>query len=263
MRDYRSLIYQWIKPLRKVKEFQEIAKVEDIEFLRLYGLSDRTLGNMFIEYADEDGISRLEKITGIYPDSGDTLDARRARLYLYWSEKEPYTESELRNRLITVCGDLSGFDIITDYPNYAIEIITRVGGYGVFDEIANMLDYFLPANLELNLHNELTEESSSGLFCGNPVATALVYTITNDLDAEYPLSEGVYLGNPVAHAMGVTNTNDIDVSYPVSSGIYTGSPVATAMLDTVTNDLDEDLVNTSSHYLGHIPNTATIVTTIS
>ena len=117
-----------------------------------------------------------------------------------------------------------------NYSNYAIEILTRVGGYGVFDEITAMLDYFLPSNLELNLHNELTEESSSGIYFGNPTQTAMVYTITNDIDATYPLT----------------------------NNLYTGSPVATAMVDTITNDIDEEVSSTSTSYISNIINPAFI-----
>lgn len=37
MRDNVQIIKYWIKELRRVAEFKEIAKTEDIEFLRLYG----------------------------------------------------------------------------------------------------------------------------------------------------------------------------------------------------------------------------------
>ena len=99
MRDTVDILKYWIKELRRVIEFQEIAKVENIEFLRLYGETQRTLNNMFIEYADEYGVKRLENIAGIYPESTDTLEQRKARLYVYWNDKEPYTERELKNRL--------------------------------------------------------------------------------------------------------------------------------------------------------------------
>ena len=177
MREYTSLINEWIKPLRKVKEFQEIAKVEDLEFQRLYGLADKALLNMFIEWADETGIARLEKITGIYSDVSDPLETRRTRLYMYWLEKAPYTEENLRERLYAMCGSLGGYELNTDYPNYAIEIITRVKVYGVFDQITSMLDYFLPANLELTLLNQLEGESTTGVTIGSPVTVAMIYTI--------------------------------------------------------------------------------------
>ena len=128
MRDSVNIIKYWIKELRKIREFQELAKTEDLEFLRLYGETDRALKNLFIETADEYGVKRLEKIAGIYPEAEDTLEQRKARLYVYWNDKEPYTEGELRNRLESLCG-AGNYEIISDYKKYLIHIITNVGGY--------------------------------------------------------------------------------------------------------------------------------------
>ena len=41
MRDSVNIIKYWIKELRKIREFQELAKTEDLEFLRLYGETDQ------------------------------------------------------------------------------------------------------------------------------------------------------------------------------------------------------------------------------
>lgn len=161
MRDSVNIIEYWIKELRKIREFQEIAKTENLEFLRLYGETDRTLKNLFIETADEYGVKRLEKIAGIYPEAEDTLTQRKARLYVYWNDKEPYTEGGLKQRLENLCG-AGNYEIISDYKNYLIHIITNVGGYGIFDEITRILDYFLPANLVLDLKNSLRGRDPPG-----------------------------------------------------------------------------------------------------
>ena len=47
MRDNVQIIKYWIKELRRVAEFKEIAKTEDIEFLRLYGETDRALKSVY------------------------------------------------------------------------------------------------------------------------------------------------------------------------------------------------------------------------
>ena len=141
MRDNVQIIKYWIKELRRVAEFKEIAKTEDIEFLRLYGETDRALKNLFIETADEYGVKRLEKVAGIYPDSEDTLEQRKARLYVYWNDKEPYTEGELRNRLESLCG-AGNYEIDSDYRNFLIRIITNVGGYGILMKSQKCLTTF-------------------------------------------------------------------------------------------------------------------------
>lgn len=203
MRDNVQIIKYWIKELRRVAEFKEIAKTEDIEFLRLYGETDRALKNLFIETADEYGVKRLEKVAGIYPDAEDTLEQRKARLYVYWNDKEPYTEGELRNRLESLCG-AGNYEIDSDYRNFLIRIITNVGGYGIFDEITKMLDYFLPANLVLDLQNVLRGEGSAGIYYGVGGVTAMSYTVTNDINSVNELNEEKTVGIAVSTSQVIT-----------------------------------------------------------
>lgn len=221
MRDNVQIIKYWIKELRRVAEFKEIAKTEDIEFLRLYGETDRALKNLFIETADEYGVKRLEKVAGIYPDAEDTLEQRKARLYVYWNDKEPYTEGELRNRLESLCG-AGNYEIDSDYRNFLIRIITNVGGYGIFDEITKMLDYFLPANLVLDLQNVLRGEGSAGIYYGVGGVTAMSYTVTNDIKGEYPLTQELYVAHPFLTASKGVITNDISESYSSELTLYPG-----------------------------------------
>lgn len=237
MRDSVNIIKYWIKELRKIREFQELAKTEDLEFLRLYGETDRALKNLFIETADEYGVKRLEKIAGIYPEAEDTLEQRKARLYVYWNDKEPYTEGELRQRLESLCG-AGNYEIISDYKKYLIHIITNVGGYGIFDEITRMLDYFLPANLVLDLENVLRGEGSAGIYYGVGGVTAMSYTITNDIKEEYPLEQGLYIAHPFLTASEGVITNDISESYSSELTLYPGVGSAQAVSKTVTNDIN-------------------------
>lgn len=237
MRDNVQIIKYWIKELRRVAEFKEIAKTEDIEFLRLYGETDRALKNLFIETADEYGVKRLEKVAGIYPDAEDTLEQRKARLYVYWNDKEPYTEGELRNRLESLCG-AGNYEIDSDYRNFLIRIIMNVGDYGIFDEITKMLDYFLPANLVLDLQNVLRGEGSAGIYYGVGGVTAMSYTVTNDIKGEYPLTQELYVAHPFLTASEGIITNDISESYSSELTLYPGVGSAQAASETVTNDIN-------------------------
>lgn len=259
MRDSINILKYWIKELRRVKEFQEIAKVEDIEFLRLYGETQRALNNFFIEYADEYGISRLEKVCGIYPDINDTLESRRARLYVYWNDKNPYTEIELITRLENICGK-GNVELISDYPNYFLQIITHVSGYGIFDEVARLLEYFLPANLILDLQNLIHEEGSTGIYYGVGAATALSYTVTNDVKADYPLENNLYTGVPVVLASEHMVTNDIEAVYASGMSLNTGAGVLHAAETTITNDINTRAELSEEKAVGNAVTTSVIIT---
>lgn len=237
MRDYRSLIYQWIKPLRRVKEFKEIAKVEDIEFLRLYGMTDRALLNMFIEYADATGIARMEQIAGVYPDPNDPLETRRARLYMKWNDQKPYTAEELWGRLRSACGE-GNVDLDIDYHNYTVDVETRVGGYGVFDDVLDMLEELLPANMELHLHNQITEDTETGIYVGQGTTVALCYEITNDLSTQYLTQLAIAQGAAATEGIVNTVTNDVEAKYSSSLLVTHGTGVEAGLDLEITNDIN-------------------------
>lgn len=260
MRGTVQIIKYWIKELRKIPEFQELAKVWDIEFERLYGATQKTLDDTFIEFASEDGIKRLEKIARIYPDAGDSLERRRTRLFSYWNDRKPYTEEELRNRLKSLCGS-SDFEINSDYTNFFIQIITHVGGVGAFEEIVNMLDYFLPANLLLDLQNILTGESTTSAYIGVGTVTAMAYTVTNDIDVEYPMENNLYIAHPMLTASETLVTNDIKGDYTSGMLLNQGMAPVRATEMTVTNDLNSACELSEEKAVGVAVSTSRIITT--
>ena len=55
--------------IKKMREIQEIAKGEDIEFQKLDVAIKRASQNMFVATADEAGLERLEGLLGITPNT--------------------------------------------------------------------------------------------------------------------------------------------------------------------------------------------------
>ena len=231
MRLNLDMIKYWIPELRKIPEFRELAKVWEIEFKKLYECTQKTLDDTFIDTASEDGIKRLEKIAGIYPDEGDSLEHRRTRLYSYWNDRKPYTEGELYNRLKALCGS-SDFEIKPDYRNFLIQIITHVGDVGVMEEIEYMLDYFIPANLIVELKNILTRGSTAGIFCGVSTVSSMAYTITNDISGSYKSEMTLNQGVVPVRAVELQVTNDINSKAELIEEKTIGSVVSTSQIIT-------------------------------
>ena len=231
MRLNLDMIKYWIPELRKIPEFRELAKVWEIEFKKLYECTQKTLDDTFIDTASEDGIKRLEKIAGIYPDEGDSLEHRRTRLYSYWIDRKPYTEGELYNRLKALCGS-SDFEIKPDYRNFLIQIITHVGDVGVMEEIEYMLDYFIPANLIVELKNILTRGSTAGIFCGVSTVSSMAYTITNDISGSYKSEMTLNQGVVPVRAVELQVTNDINSKAELIEEKTIGSVVSTSQIIT-------------------------------
>ena len=236
-----DLLGYWMPVLRQLKEFKEIAKAETPELKYILEQIERTLNNMFIETADEYGIKRFEDIMGIYPEAGASLETRRFNVLVKWNDKVPYTEKELYNRLISICGD-DNFSVNPDYKNYFLEIITHLGIEGAFDTISSILQDMIPCNLVLDLKNTLEEGNTTPFSVAVVSCVAMRYQITNDINpkvvTESPMYYGVGLGRAGTHII----THDIKSRFYIS-------PIPKAGFKPVDGFLDDNGILQDKIYL--------------
>lgn len=223
-----NTINNYLPLLRQIREFKEIAKTEDVELNLIYKEIERVLNNLFIDTSDEYGISRLEKIIGITPAEGDTLEERKVKVFSRWNDRVPYTDRELYNRLLSLCGK-DKFNIIENYKEYELTVITNVGLIGRFDEVCRVLDLMLPCNLVIAISNELEEIGSNVAGLGIAVSTSMYYTVTNDLDSSYQIQLPHNEAVGIAVASNNLVTNDIQVTNEIK-----GNAVVTGALSTGT-----------------------------
>ena len=90
--------------LAEYREINEALSAEDPEFGLVWKAADKALKNEFIATADEYGISRFEKMLGIFPMPGESTETRRQRVQLKWLAMLPYTLPRLRETLEAVLG---------------------------------------------------------------------------------------------------------------------------------------------------------------
>ena len=200
-----NLLSYWMPILRNLKEFKEISKAEEPELKYLLEAIDRALGNMFIETADEYGISRFEKMLGINPSDEDNLELRRLNVQINWNNKVYYTYKELCNRLSILCGGEDNFSIVKHFEEYWLEITTNLGVKGSFDVVSEFLAEILPCNLVLNLKNVLTESSAvTSIRTVGVTTTAMRYFITNDIKEKVSTTDGFKVASPVSTASVIT-----------------------------------------------------------
>lgn len=233
-----NLLSYWMPELKQFKEFKEVAKAEEPELRYLLEAVDRTLNNMFIETADEYGIKRFENMMGIYPEEGESLDTRRFNVLVKWNDKVPYTDKELYNRLLSICGSADRFSIAEHYTDYWIEVITHLGIAGAFDAVTSLLQDMLPCNLELDLKNTLEAKKTTPLYVGGVICTAMAYQITNDINCEYVGGGHLYYGNSVSHAGTHIITHDI--SSKVAEGMELNTVVVGSVgsAGVITHDIE-------------------------
>ena len=70
--------------MQNYKETVAALEAENPEFAIIWKATDKVLYNHFISKADEYGLSRFEKLLGIFPTSDDTLESRRSRVQSKW-----------------------------------------------------------------------------------------------------------------------------------------------------------------------------------
>lgn len=202
-----DLLSYWMPFLRQLREFKEIAKAEEPELRLILEASDRTLANMFIETADEYGISCFERMMGIYPIEGETLDVRRLNVQINWNNRACYTNNELHNLLTFLCGSADKFSVTNYYADYLIEVVTKLGGRGAFDTVVKYLQDILPCNLVLQTSNVLEESSkTTSVNIVGVTSVAMSYLITNDLKETVSTSDKLTVASPVSTASVLTIT---------------------------------------------------------
>ena len=100
------------------------------------------------------------------------------------------------------------------------------------EEIEYMLDYFIPANLIVELKNILTGGSTAGIFCGVGTVSSMAYTITNDIDGTYPFEMTLNQGVVPVRAVELQVTNDINSKAELIEEKTIGSVVSTSQIIT-------------------------------
>lgn len=253
------LLNYWMPLLRGLKDFQEIAKAEEPELRYLLEACDRTLNNMFIETADEYGIIRYENIMGLVPDIEDTLDTRRFKVLSKWNDKVPYTDRELYNRLLSLCG-AGNFQIKERYKEYKLDIETTLGVRGAFDEVCKMLDLMLPCNLIVAIFNYIKVQKGSSCYFGGIVCVAMAYQITNDINCEYLSRNTAYLSNATAYAGTALITHDIAEQDNSSMALRGAVGLSTAHTLLITNDIRVQQIVTGNPTVAIPVSTATVIT---
>lgn len=255
-----DLLSYWMPLLRKIYEFKQIAKAEEPELRYILEAIDRTLANMFIETADEYGIKRFEDMMGLFPEEGDSLETRRFNVLIKWNDRIPYTDKELYNRLLSLCGSADKFTLEEHYTEYWLKVATHLGVAGAFDAVAKLLEDMLPCNLVLDLQNTIEAIKTSPLYLGVATCTAMRYLITNDIQCEYHGGGVMYYG--VGLSKGGTHiiTHDVELEDTAEDALYTGVGVGVAHTRIITHDLNMSAKINGNSTVASPVNTATVIT---
>lgn len=167
-----------------VREMNELLNVEDTIFSIYLTEFDKVKANQFIMTADEDGIAGYERILDITAMTGESLDFRRSRVLNRWVDIAPYTHNALFSKIARLQGS-ENFQIVYDHQKYKITVITSLTIFGQVEELINILDYMLPANLIKSHVNNIRYEATGYLYQVQNTAYVATYQTSNDFKDDY------------------------------------------------------------------------------
>ncbi|WP_270167611.1 putative phage tail protein [Paenibacillus sp. SYP-B4298] len=137
----------WPEIYQTIKDFEELAKTEDVELQLLEGAVAQQLADQFVLTSTVQAIRRRELMLGIKADpTTETLEFRRRRILNRYQTKPPFTIRFLQQQLDMLAG--SGMTLASvDVQNFILTITTNVSNAGVFAEISHTVETTKPANL--------------------------------------------------------------------------------------------------------------------
>ena len=152
-----ELLNYWPQYIRDLVEFKWIAKAEQPEFDRAAQDVRNAPQDFFLVSLSEYGCQRWEKILGISPAPGDTLETRRHRILLKYLDQLPYTYKRLLQYLSSVS---SNYNVTLNNDIYELFIKIVLAGYSQRDALAAVLGRMIPANLVLKMQTQIPQTVS-------------------------------------------------------------------------------------------------------
>lgn len=141
--DYLPKILQDILELKKTNESL------DVELENISNNIDTINKETIVATATLYGIKKWEKVLGINPKEGESLDVRRFRIQNILTNKLPFTYRWLVNKLKEITGSESGFTLDISYDDYEITIVLSGLDVDIMAEVQKQLRIAVPANMEL------------------------------------------------------------------------------------------------------------------
>ena len=135
--------------ISSINEFQELDKTVSIEVDELREKLLQLQNNQFIETANNEGLSRYEKLMGL-PSNGD-IELRRFNILNKYNSTIPFTMRWLNNMLNTTLGK-GNFLLDMNYNQYTLTISIAKSKEQLMESLKRDLRKRIPANLVLNIN---------------------------------------------------------------------------------------------------------------
>jgi hypothetical protein len=170
--------------LNDIPEIREIYKLSEDLMSKYMDDVQAVHDDIFIETSTEYGIARREKILGISQDARDTLESRRARVLLEWTDatsRNPLTLHWLKSKLNSFIGE-ENYILSLDTKKEKMTLQTYIDTFGLSSRLDKWLDTIIPLNIVVNSHNDIRITNTTELsFGGANVLAEIVNNSDNDI----------------------------------------------------------------------------------
>lgn len=232
------------------KEPVAALEAENPEFYLVWTATDKVLKNRFISTADEYGISRFEKMLGIYPSAEDTLESRRSRVQSRWFNTMPYTMRTLLSKLQVLCGD-TDFTLTHNFDvGYTLTLQTNLEKYGQVEELEEILSSMLPENIVVESLNVIPWETEGFLFWGGGMCVVTMFTVTNDFRESNDISGTAVVSGGTVHTDVFNITQDFIEQYQAEGHAGVSGGVVHADMKQITDTVRENVTVEGSAGIG-------------
>lgn len=136
--------------MKEIREFQQIAEVENPEFNLVWQELQNVLDDQFIRDATVNGVSRRERMLKITPFTSDTLDERKFRLLARYNEDIPYTVPNLKISLANICGS-NGYRMNLINNTFTLIIKVELVAKRNLETVRQLLERVVPMNMIIDL----------------------------------------------------------------------------------------------------------------
>lgn len=154
--------------IRQINDIQQIAKAEDIEFSKLDASINSVIKNMSVLTADETGVQRFEKVLGLKPEAGQSLDDRKICI-MAMGNRGKISIKELETMLSQYC---EGIRLETNINNMELAVVREESIISIHT-IHNILEENLPLNIFYHFLTKLESNANQKIMAVPKIGTRL------------------------------------------------------------------------------------------
>lgn len=149
---------------RPILEFQQLMIAHGWGYDIAEQAAGLVLQNFFIQTCDEETLEQYEKLFGITPEAGDTMEYRRERVLQIFSSSAPFDINYLHERLTELFGN--DFTLICDPVRSWLIVVLTSERYGAVTLLYDLLLSVVPAHIRIISNQQVTNYITRPLYTG-------------------------------------------------------------------------------------------------